>query len=46
MDSVTLLIVEDQAVIAADLEGRLLRHGYKVCGTAASGEEAPGLNQS
>jgi len=43
MDSITLLIVEDQAVIAADLEGRLLRHGYQVCGTAASGEEALAL---
>ncbi|MES2353620.1 MAG: response regulator [Pseudomonadota bacterium] len=40
MKSATLLIVEDQAVIAADLEERLLRNGYRVCGIAASGEEA------
>ncbi|MES2163402.1 MAG: EAL domain-containing protein [Pseudomonadota bacterium] len=36
----SLLIVEDQAVIAADLEAKLTRRGYKVCGIAASGEEA------
>ena len=43
MNPVTLLIVEDQAVVAADLEGRLVRNGYKVCGVAASGEEALSL---
>jgi signal transduction histidine kinase len=36
----TLLIVEDQAVVAADLGDRLVRNGYKVCGVAASVEEA------
>jgi signal transduction histidine kinase len=36
----TLLIVEDEAVVAADLEARLKRNGYAVCGVTASGEEA------
>lgn len=39
----TLLIVEDQAVVAADLGDRLVRNGYKVCGVAASGEDALAL---
>jgi len=43
MTPATLLIVEDQAVVAADLGDRLVRHGYKVCGVAASGEEALAL---
>ncbi|MES2116137.1 MAG: EAL domain-containing protein [Pseudomonadota bacterium] len=36
----SLLIVEDQAVIAVDLEQKLTKSGYQVCGIAASGEEA------
>lgn len=43
MRGATLLVVEDQAVVAADLKERLLRSGYQVCGIAASGEEALGL---
>jgi two-component system sensor histidine kinase/response regulator len=43
MTPATLLIVEDQAVVGADLGDRLVRHGYKVCGVAASGEEALAL---
>ena len=43
MTPATLLIVEDQAVVAADLGDRLVRYGYKVCGVAASGEEALAL---
>ncbi len=35
-----LLIVEDQAIIAADLSARLSRAGYVVAGIASSGEEA------
>jgi len=35
-----LLIVEDEAVIAADLAGRLDKLGYEVCGIAVSGEDA------
>jgi len=43
MKRATLLIVEDEAIVAADLEGRLVRMGYAVCGRAASGEEALAL---
>lgn len=40
MTKPAILIVEDEAIVAADL-GRLLRSlGYDVAGTAASGEEA------
>ena len=37
---VTVLIVEDEAIVAADLEFMLRRLGYTPVGTAASGEEA------
>ncbi|WP_332774498.1 sensor histidine kinase [Polaromonas sp.] len=43
MSPTTLLIVEDQAVGAADLVDRLVRQGYKVCGVATSGKEALAL---
>ena len=35
-----LLVVEDEAIVAADLEDRLNRMGYNVIGTAESGDEA------
>jgi two-component system, response regulator PdtaR len=35
-----ILIVEDEAIIAADLQRRLSRLGYEVIGMAASGEDA------
>ena len=35
-----ILIVEDEAIIAADLQRRLSRLGCEVVGTAASGEDA------
>ena len=35
-----ILIVEDEVLIAADLEGRLTGLGYTVCGKAITGEEA------
>ena len=35
-----LLVVEDEAIVAADLEDRLNRMGYNVVGIAESGEEA------
>ena len=43
MSSAKLLVVEDQAVIAADLASQLARIGYTVCGVAASGDEALAL---
>ena len=35
-----IYIVEDERIIAIDLQRRLERLGYRVCGAAASGEEA------
>lgn len=35
-----ILIVEDEAVVAADLAGKLERAGYRVVGIASDGEEA------
>lgn len=35
-----ILIIEDEAIVAADLEDHLIRLGYSVVGTANSGEEA------
>jgi signal transduction histidine kinase len=35
-----ILIVEDESLIAEDLRDRLVRFGYEVAGTAATGEEA------
>src|SRR5579864_8164341 len=35
-----IVIVEDEGLIAADLQGRLERAGYRVPGVAASGGEA------
>lgn len=40
MNSAGILIVEDEAVVAADLASKLGRLGYDVCGIAASGKEA------
>lgn len=42
-----IFIVEDERIIAIDLQRRLERLGYRVCGNAASGEEAlKGIRQS
>jgi CheY-like chemotaxis protein len=35
-----VLVVEDEAIITADLRSKIERLGYIVCGTAFSGEEA------
>lgn len=40
MKSSAILIVEDERLIAQDLQRRLIKLGYEVCGLAASGEEA------
>lgn len=36
----TILIVEDESLVAMDLRLRLESHGYRVCGIAPTGEEA------
>ena len=43
MDKTTVLIVEDEAIVAADLAGKLGLLGYEVVGTAASGKDAVDL---
>jgi signal transduction histidine kinase len=40
MDKKNILIVEDEAIVAADLAGKLRQLGYEVAGTTASGEES------
>jgi CheY-like chemotaxis protein len=40
MDKPRLMIVEDEAIVAADLAGQLAEMGYEVACSAASGEEA------
>lgn len=41
-----VLIVEDEAVVADDLEHQLLQLGYEVVGVAASGREAIALAEA
>ena len=40
MPKANILIVEDEAVVAADLAGKLERAGYRVIGIASDGEDA------
>jgi len=40
MSDTSILIVEDEAIIAADLAGKLRRLGYTVVGSTAAGKEA------
>jgi PAS domain S-box-containing protein len=40
VNKASLLIVEDEAIVAADLTGKLGRLGYEVLGIAARGEQA------
>jgi len=40
MDNTDILIVEDEAIVAADLAGKIKRLGYDISGIAANGEEA------
>jgi two-component system cell cycle sensor histidine kinase/response regulator CckA len=43
MTKTTILIVEDEAIVAVDLAGRLERLGYEIVGIAAQGQEAVAL---
>ncbi len=43
MNKTTILIVENEAIVAADLSGKLRRLGYEVCGIASKGEDAVAL---
>jgi PAS domain S-box-containing protein len=43
MSKATILIVEDEAIVAADLAGMLSRLGYEISGTTGLGEEATNL---
>ena len=45
MSKTTILIVEDEAIVAADLANKLVQLGYEISGTTASGEEAVDLAQ-
>jgi PAS domain S-box-containing protein/diguanylate cyclase (GGDEF)-like protein len=40
MDKIRMMIVEDERIVAMDLQGRLKSMGYEVVGSAVSGEEA------
>lgn len=40
MAKASLLIVEDEAIVAADLAGKLSRLGYEISGTTGHGEDA------
>jgi len=40
MDNISILIVEDEAIVAKDLASKICRMGYSVAGITATGEEA------
>ncbi len=40
MNKASILIVEDEMIVAADLANKLRQLGYEVCGSTAHGEEA------
>ncbi|MGL5080739.1 MAG: hybrid sensor histidine kinase/response regulator [Microcoleaceae cyanobacterium] len=40
MSNIRILVVEDEAIVAEDIAGRLEKMGYQVAGIVASGEEA------
>jgi len=41
MEKINILIVEDDPIIAADLQDRLEEMGYRILGPVAAGEDAP-----
>lgn len=43
MDKIRLLIVEDESLVARDIENMATSQGYEVCGIAASAEQALAL---
>jgi len=45
MDKIKILIVEDEYIIANDIQTSLENMGYEVCGMAASGEKALALTK-
>ena len=42
-EGIKILVVEDEKIVALDLERRLIKLGYMVIGMAASGSEALAL---
>ncbi|MBI5664847.1 MAG: response regulator [Nitrospirae bacterium] len=40
MAKARILIVEDEGIVALDIQNRLINSGYSVCGITSSGEEA------
>lgn len=40
MSKARILIVEDEGIVALDLQNRLINSGYSVCGIISTGEEA------
>jgi len=40
MENIRILIVEDESLVARDIENMVKSLGYKVCGTATTGDEA------
>jgi len=40
MDNIKILIVEDEAIVAADLSNKLIQLGYRVAGIAGNGADA------
>jgi|WetSurMetagenome_2_1015567.scaffolds.fasta_scaffold91002_2 two-component system, response regulator PdtaR len=46
MKNIKILIVEDEAIIALDMQETLTRLGYQVCGIASSGEKAVHLAET
>ena len=46
MNKIKILIVEDEAIIALDMQERLSRLGYQVCGITSTGEKAINLAET